>query len=263
MAEVDNDTLSTDRFCATLSIVSHGDSKRVLKLLDSLYVFEPEKHFEIIITDNFGQDLPDLHDAKGNSVTIIRNERPQGFARNHNQAFQQARAKIFCVLNPDVIFTQEIFGRLTSLLESSQADIVAPLIVDSRGGIQDSFRMLPTPVDVFRRKLPGYHFSPIRADVHGLARPDWIAGIFLMLKSETFRQINGFDERYYLYFEDVDLCTRATLLNLKLLVDTNIQVQHDAQRASRKNPAYLFWHLQSAIRFYRSDTYKRARRREG
>ena len=122
---------------------------------------------------------------------------------------------------------------------------------------QDSFRDFPTPFEVLRRRLPGYRFTPPPVDNTGLVKSDWIAGIFMLMRSETYRRINGFDEKYHLYFEDVDFCARARLAGLKVLVDTNVRVQHDAHRASRKKLIYLFWHIQSAFRFFTSPVYKR------
>lgn len=242
----------------TLSIVSHGDSARVLRLLDSLHAAEPNRCFQILLTDNLGQELPEINSAAGDNLTILRNQKPQGFARNHNEAFRRAETDLFCILNPDIVFTQPVFDRLVFLIESAKADIAAPLLVDSLGTLQDSFRLLPTPLDIVRRKLPGYQFSPLPADADGLIRPDWIAGMFMMLKCETYQAINGFNEKYHLYYEDVDLCIRARSVGLKLLVDPGVQIQHDARRASRDNLMYLLWHVQSAIRFYRSSIYRQA-----
>jgi GT2 family glycosyltransferase len=85
--------------------------------------------------------------------------------------------------------------------------------------------------------------------------------MFMLMKSATYREIRGFDERYRLYFEDVEFCARARLAGLKLMVDTNVKIQHNAHRASRKEFIYLLWHLQSAIRFFTSPTYKNGVRR--
>lgn len=219
-----------NRDLVTLSIVSHGDAKQVKQLLDSLLRYESAELFQIIITDNLGDDVPDLKESEWQSLHILRNKNPLGFAANHNQAFQLAIGRYFCVLNPDVLFEQEVFSSLIRLLENRQADIVAPLIVDAEAANQDSFRDFPTP--------------------------DWIAGIFMLMISETYHALSGFDEKYRLYFEDVDLCARAQLAGLKLLIETNVRIRHDAHRASRKNPIYLLWHIQSAVRFFTSDVYR-------
>ena len=241
----------------TLSIVSHGDAQKVEQLLESLDRYEQADQFQVIITDNLGNNIPELNGLKWQSLAIIRNKKPLGFARNQNQAFQSALGKYFCIINPDVLFEQEVFSTLIQWLENRQADLVAPLIVDASATPQDSYRNFPTPTDMIRRRLPGYRFEPPAVDTTGLVRPEWIAGMFMLMASKTFRGLSGFDEKYHLYFEDVDFCARAGLAGLELLVDTNVHVRHDAQRASRKKMMYLLWHIQSAIRFFISPVYKK------
>ena len=134
--------------------------------------------------------------------------------------------------------------------------MIAPKIVDENGTAQDSFRALPSPFEIIRRRLPGYKFKPYQPDHDGLIRPDWLAGMFWLMDSDVYRKLGGMDERYRLYFEDVDFCTRARLAGMKILVDARAQIRHDAQRSSRKNPYYLFLHIWSAIRFFTSPVYR-------
>jgi hypothetical protein len=212
----------------------------------------------MILTDNLGQDLPEHDRSLWGSFITVRNEHPLGFAKNHNRAFRMAVSDYFCILNPDVAFEQEVFSSLIDVLERREADIAAPLIVDSSGTVQDSFRDLPRPLEILRRRLPGYKYGIATSEPAGMLHPDWLAGIFLFMRSETYRQLGGLNESYRLYFEDVEFCTRARLSGWKLALDPSVHVRHDAQRASRKKPAYLIWHLQSAVRFFTSPVYKLA-----
>ena len=255
MEEDTKQNTDTANTLATVSIVSHGDTEKVKELLESLRQYERAKEIQIIVTDNLGNDLPKLDPSPWASLIILRNQKNMGFAHNHNQAFKLASGKYFCVLNPDILFIETIFPLLIKRLER-EAAIISPLIIDSSNTIQDSFREFPTPLDILKRRLPGYHFTPLSPDELGLIRPDWIAGMFMFMRSETYRQLGGFDEKFHLYFEDVDICARARALGLLPLVDTNLRIQHNAQRASRKKIRYLLWHLQSSIRFFRSTIYK-------
>ena len=249
----------------TLSIVSHGDIEKTQELLESLRQYESPHELQIIITDNLGDDLVALDSASWASFTILQNEQPMGFAHNHNQAFQHALGEYFCVLNPDILFTETIFAHLIDRLEKKDA-IISPLIFDANDILQDSFREFPTPFELLKRKLPGYTFSPLPADESGVIFSDWIAGMFMLMRRETYQQLGGFDEKYHLYFEDVDICARARActrsgtercdLGLLPSVDTSLRVQHNAQRASRKKFRYFLWHLQSATRFFRSQLYQ-------
>jgi N-acetylglucosaminyl-diphospho-decaprenol L-rhamnosyltransferase len=243
----------------TLSIVSHGDAPRIADLLASLQASEPDTRarFHLILTDNLKNDLPDFDPAPWASLTILRNEKPLGFAENHNRAFEQAQGTYFAVLNPDLVFEAPIFADLVNILETHQANLVAPCIVDENGVAQDSYRPLPTPIELIQRRLPGYTFQPPLPNADGIIRPDWIAGMFWLWRADSYRSLHGMDKRYRLYFEDVDLCTRARQRGMKILVAPQLKVRHDARRASRRRLYYLFLHLQSAVRFFLSPVYRR------
>lgn len=245
----------------TVSIVSHGDVSKVGHLLESLRKHEPDpKQFQIILTDNWGRDLPEFDPAPWGSLKILRNRASQGFARNHNNAFKIAQGGCFAILNPDLVVERPIFEKLLDRLKTHQNAILAPYVVDTNGTIQDSFRTLPTPFEIIRRRLPGYKIEPFQPDSKGLIHPDWTAGMFWLMHSDVFRQLGGMDEKYRLYFEDVDLCTRARLKGIEILVDSYVQIRHDAQRSSRKKLYYLLLHSQSALRFFASSVYRQAQR---
>lgn len=252
----------TTRPLITLSIVSHGNKEKVGSLLASLQRHEPDtKRFQLVITDNLKDDLPDFDPSPWASLQILRNNRPRGFAENHNRAFEFASGINYAVLNPDLIFEGPVFDALEASLHAHAADLIAPKIVDERGHLQDSFRPLPTPLELIRRRLPGYHFQPLPPGEDGLIHPDWIAAMFWLMPSDVYRSLGGMDSRYKLYFEDVDFCTRARLRGYKIIVDPGFSVRHDAARSSRNKMYYLFLHTQSAFRFFTSRVYRQARRK--
>jgi GT2 family glycosyltransferase len=244
----------------TLSIVSHGDADKITRLLKSIQRHESEmcRHIQLLLTDNLRNELPDYDPSNWASYSIFRNERPLGFAENHNNAFENAEGKYFLLLNPDLVFEKPVINALVASLQTHNADLIAPQIVDETGVLQDSFRTLPTPFELIRRRLPGYTFKPYLPDSNGMMRPDWIAGMFWLVRSESYRQLGGMDKKFFLYLEDVDFCTRARLQGMKILVDSNIQLIHEAKRSSRKSLKYLFLHLQSAFLFFTSDVYRQA-----
>lgn len=253
----------TGEYLITLSIVSHGNAEPIRQLLASLQKHEQDtKRFQLIVTDNLKNDLPDLDPAPWASLHILRNDRQIGFAQNHNNAFKLANGAYFAVLNPDLIFEQPVFEPLITSLHTHQADVIAPMIVDKDRSVQDSFRVIPSPFEIIRRRLSGYQFKPYQPDHTGVIYPDWIAGMFWLMYSDTYRKVGGMDKRYRLYFEDVDFCTRARLQGMKLIVDTKLQVQHDAQRSSRRKLYYLFLHTWSALRFFTSPIYRQIRQRQ-
>ena len=243
----------------SISVISHGDGQKLPALLESLARHERGERLQMIVTDNLRDNLPPMDPGPWHSLTLLRNRSPRGFAANHNAAFRLAGGEYFCVLNPDICFIEPILERLIGRIRGGEAGIAAPLVIDAHGVMQDSFRSLPTPAELFRRRvmrqtpaaqLPGGDpFSP-----------DWIAGFFLLMSRSLYARLGGMDERYRLYMEDVDFCTRARLSGAKLLIDPGIHLQHDAQRASRQDLRHLLWHTSSALRFFMSPVYRRARK---
>jgi hypothetical protein len=226
--------------------------------LESLARHEPAGRIQILITDNLGRDLPESDPGAWHSLSVIRNAHPAGFAANHNAAFARAAGSYLCALNPDVFFLESVFLKLIRRLDAGEGHIAAPVLVDSRGAVQDSYRRLPSPWELVARRLG--HPAILAAPANdALLHPDWIAGTFMLMRRDTFTRLGGFDSRYRLYFEDVDLCTRARLLGLIILVDAGLRLRHDPHRASRRLGKSLLWHVQGALRFFASDTYRRAR----
>lgn len=245
----------------TISVVSHGNAEEVRHLLAGLLQYEDTRRIQMLVTDNLGGDLPELDAVGWESLRILRNRRPQGLASNHNAAFPHVNAPYFCVLNPDVVPVQKIIPSLLQRLESGQAHVVAPLVVDSQGVLQDTFRNLPNPLELVQRRLVRERAAPELPLAQDTISPEWIAGVFLLMKREVFAALGGLDERYRLYFEDVDFCTRARLAGYSLLVDRHLLIRHDANRTSHRDSRYLLWHLQSAFRFFTSPVYRLARQR--
>jgi N-acetylglucosaminyl-diphospho-decaprenol L-rhamnosyltransferase len=244
----------------SISLVSHGQMPLVYRLIESMeQVVSSGIPLEVILTENSDRVIVPPKEIPGMTIRTIVNERSYGLSKNHNQAFQMMKGDFYCVINPDVVFVEDVFPELLGQLESGVSDIVAPLVFNEQSVIQDSFRNLPTLWDLIRRlfqKTTGIapQFKPGEV-IH----PDWIAGIFLLMRAATYHQLGGFDERYYLYFEDVDFSCRARLAGLTLAVDTNCKVVHAARRASRTHLKPFLWHFASAMRFFASPVYWESR----
>jgi N-acetylglucosaminyl-diphospho-decaprenol L-rhamnosyltransferase len=74
---------------------------------------------------------------------------------------------------------------------------------------------------------------------------DWVVGMFMLFTSDAFRVLKGFDEKYFMYYEDVDICARGWRAGHKVLVCPNLKIVHEGRRKSRRIPQHLLWHLQS------------------
>lgn len=239
----------------TVSIVSHGHGELIPPLLDELA--RCAEVTSILLTLNVPEPVPAIPAALAQRCTVISNPSPLGFGANHNQAFQRSGTPFFCILNPDIRLPENPFPPLLDALHSQGCVLAAPAVVGPQGSIEDSARRVPTPWGLalklarisdgrYRYALGGKRFSP-----------DWVGGMFMLVRSEAFAEAGGFDEAYFLYYEDVDLCARLTLAGGKLLLCPDAKVIHDARRASHRNLRFLRWHLASMLRFFSSPAFWR------
>jgi hypothetical protein len=235
---------------ATISIVSHGQGELVQMLLDDLARHAARSCQAIVVTKNVPEDWTPPAVLGGIPVTLIENPRPLGFAANHNQAFARCSTPWFAVLNPDLRLTLDPFPALIESLEFARCGLVAPVQVDGHGATEDFKRRIPTPLALLRRAIAKRLGSPRRLTADH--ETEWVSGAFMLLRSEAMRDVGGFDERYRLYCEDVDLCLRLQLKDWTIAVRDDVVVVHDARRHSGRHMRYLSWHLGSLARLWLS-----------
>jgi hypothetical protein len=231
----------------------------ILSLLEDLKELG-RNDFEVILTWNLSKEsIPITPEKFPYKVVSIVNRTPNGFAANHNAAFKRSRGLNFVVLNPDIRLVDDPFDQLSEVLKKVPRAICAPVIVDCNDDREDSARFFPTPwflakkavAKLFRMKLA----LPKISARENLLHPEWIAGMFMVIPRRLFEELGGFSEKYFLYYEDVDLCLRARLRNIDIVVTEKAKAVHNAQRESHKNARFFAWHLKSAMRFFCSWAY--------
>lgn len=227
----------------TLSVVSHQQNALVNTLVADLRRHASDS-LRIIVTEN----VPDGTTLECNGAEVIANHAVKGFAANHNTAFTRCRTPYFCVCNPDVRLSRDPFpGLIGSLREPAHA-VVGPLVRTPLGQVEDSARRFPTLFSLLRKAIKS-STGPAYPIDQGPIAVDWVAGMFMLFRSEDYRAVRGFDESYFLYYEDVDICRRIGRAGGKVIFNPQVEVLHDARRASRRNPRLARHHLASAIRF--------------
>lgn len=198
----------------SLSIVSHGHREFIASLIEDLRRIG-RSDFEVILTLNIPEQLDIDHERLPFPVTLIQNAVPKSFAENHNAAFTASQGDNFVVLNPDIRLINDPFDGLLDQLKTKPKSIGAPLIVNESGNLEDSARNFPTPLFLVKKlfnklfKLGlNKDFVPLENDV---SMPDWVAGMFIVVPRDVYKDLHGLDRRYRMYYEDVDFCARACL----------------------------------------------------
>ena len=239
-----------------VSVVSHGHNLQVQALLNDLAQFSAATVSRVVITLNKPEAEPQAPSEGWPFVLhIVRNTHPLGFGTNHNRALSGATEPFVCVVNPDVRWCgSDPLGTLVQAAAQAGVGCSYPAQMDEAGNWQDSERALPTPMALLRRRVLGQRD----------ARVDWVNAACLVLPRTVWQKLGGFDEAYYMYCEDVDLCLRLRLAGLAL-VRVSARVVHAGQRASHRRLSHLVWHVRSLLQLWRSPVYSRARHllREG
>ncbi len=257
-----------------LSIVSHGQWSLVLQLLNDLAKLHDPQRLQLTLTFN----IKESYDAVSLkrypfAIKLIHNDQVKGFAHNHNQAFKsppiQALRRYFVVLNPDIRIKNtriknseslDVFSALIDVLEQDKTQTIAmtaPEIRNEQLLVENSARELPTPARILAKVLGQNKQWQYKEKCQYF--PDWCAGMFMLFPIAQFEALNGFNESYFLYYEDVDLCSRLWLSGQSVCVDSRIYVIHNAQRSSHKKWNYLIWHVSSIMRFFTSSVYRRVK----
>jgi GT2 family glycosyltransferase len=224
----------------TLSVVSHGQNALVNSLLEDL-----QEHCgsiaKVLVTEN-------VRDRVALQSSTFRNATPNGFGANHNAAFRHCETPYFCVCNPDIRLRSDPFPSLVQAVRQDRAAVAGPLVRHPSGAVEDSARRFPTFASLAWKAFAAKAGPDYPID-RGVIDVDWIAGMFMLFRAEVFRSAGGFDERYFLYYEDVDLCRRIHASGARVLYEPRSEVIHDARRGSRRDPRLALRHAVSMGRY--------------
>ena len=233
-------------FMIDISIVSHRHEEFLPELLERLSDFQVSK---VIVTHNLQPRIA-IKPIYNYELIQIQNKHPKGFSENHNRAFTYSDNEYFCILNPDITFLEDPFLKLLDCIKEPGVAIVGPLVLDPDRMIEDSYRRFPTPITLLCKLFSKSKKVFQCPDGDEGCYPDWLAGMFLLVPRKFYINLNGFDQSYYLYYEDVDLSIRAWKSGYKVKLCRQAQVIHNAQRQSHKDFIHFIWHLKSILLFF-------------
>lgn len=232
----------------SVSVVSHGQAALVQGLLADLAAYCRTASMQVILTVNVPEHLPFSPRDFPFALDVVTNLAPRGFGANHNAAFRHATGEFFCVVNPDIRLVGDPFPPLCAALREQTVGVVAPKVLRPDGSPEIHVRSFPRATTILKKALFGIRSDFI--DVGDTARAvDWVAGMFMIFRTEVFRSAGGFDERYFLYYEDVDLCARLHRAEYEVRVEPVASVVHHARHSSHRHPRFFLWHLRSMMRY--------------
>lgn len=249
-----------DKIKITASIVLHNEN--IEELTETVHCFLSlflEKRLFLI--DNT-TDKKFKNTFKHVDIIYIATGKNIGFGSGHNRILDRINgfSKFHLVLNPDVFFQSNTLLNLMRALESSkEAAMIAPKVLFPNGDHQFTCRRYPLVTELLARRFPFLQIFFKESVVNGvygdksLTEPffaEYITGCFQLYKTEDFLQLRGFDERYFLYMEDVDICKKMDVLGKKKIYYSQEEITHVLKQGSSKSIKCFVHHISSAIKYF-------------
>ena len=244
-------------------IVSYRSRDLLRSCLMSLRAYPPDLGARIWVVDNASQDgTPEMVQAEFPEVELVASETNRGFSAANNLAIRQGRAPYVLVLNPDTRVTRKALDRMIELLEANPSIGIAGCRLELEDGTFDhaARRSFPTPIGALghftgigrRSNVPGW-LTQYRAPSIESGAVDAVNGAFMLMRRHALDEVGLFDEGYWMYMEDLDLCFRFAQAGWLTWYEPSIAVLHvkagssGQHRSPRLNYAFHY----GMYRFYR------------
>jgi N-acetylglucosaminyl-diphospho-decaprenol L-rhamnosyltransferase len=249
----------------TVITVTHNSLRTIGPFLDSLTTASATR-LRVIISDNVSTDLDAVRQVlDGRDVELLENTENLGYGAGVDRAVEllDIRSRFILITNPDVIFTAGSIDALVAAADArSDGGSFGPRILESSGEYYPSARSFPSlragaGHAVFARIWPAnpwsarYHTKVWLAEE--TTRSDWLSGACLLVRREAFAQISGFDHRFFMYFEDVDLGRRLTQAGWTNYFVPSAAVVHSGAASTSQNSKQMTRvHHESAYKYLSS-----------
>jgi len=222
---------------------------------------------EILVTDNHSDDesmgFIRAHLDGKKSVRIIENRKNNGYGRGNNEAVTFAQGEYLLIINPDNTLPENALETMLQyLLDHPDAGIVGPALVYPDGTVRPSARSFPSIKDLFIKRLhpkkwhEDFEKKRKNQEQNDAIDVDWMVGACLLMKTDLYRSLGGYDERFFLFFEDIDLCRRVKNMGKRIVYLPHVHVLDRKGRLSGSSIFSLLTrkttriHVASAIKYF-------------
>lgn len=248
----------------SISIVTYNSADLVCQCLESIFGHEHTFSFEVFVVDNNSKDgsVQDIQ-KRFPQVCLIQNKKNWGFARATNQAIEKGRGRYMLLFNPDIFALEGSIEKLMEYMDSHpDVGIAGSRLLYPDGALQLSCRRFPTLATLFLRGtrigdlFPGNRFLKEylleHENHHQDLDVDWCLGSCLMVRRKAIDEVGMLDDKYFMYYEDIDYCYRMKQKSWKITYLASTEMIHHYQRKSASIPPnrYTLIHLKSAFYFF-------------
>lgn len=231
------------------SIVTYNNENEILGVLNSLYNTSDSFGLEVYLVDNHSTDKTvERVKEKYPECNILQMEKNLGYGSGHNRAISVVESEYHMVINPDIVFTDGIISQFIEYMDSNpDIALCSPKVLNRDGSTQYLPKQRPsmkfllggffeTKSNIFRHWRQEFTMANIQ--IIDPVEIDFISGCFMFFRTEVLKKCGGFDERYFMYFEDADITRKIQKLG-KTIYNPAIEVTHEWKRENRTLRGFL------------------------
>jgi len=215
--------------------------------------------YRIIIFDNSSKDktLDLIDNFDYCNIEIIKNDKNIGFGAAHNSILARVDSEYHLIVNPDIIFIENTIYDIYNYMEKNiEIGLVTPKIINQNGTMQLLPKRKPKLIYLLSRRISfnflekyRYFYEMRDKDLQKKHDIEFSSGCFIFIRTELLKKVGGFDERYFLYFEDADL-TLKVLSRSRVQYNPDYIVIHRWDRASKRRYKYLLIQIHSMFKYF-------------
>jgi len=223
----------------SIIILSYNTKELILSCLGSVYEKLDETAFEVIVVDNASKD-DSVKAIKQQfpKVRLIENNENVGFAKGVNIGAKVAKGDLLLFLNSDTNFLDKSFSKMLKAY-TPERGIIGGKMVNKDGTFQQSFGSFPSLYIIAVTLFKGAEFSTLTTSPQGPENVDWVSGGFMLISKKLFDELKGFDEHFFMYVEDIELCFRVKKKGLSVVYFPDTNVKHVGQGSSNRTFAIV------------------------
>lgn len=251
-------------FDLSITICSWNTREDLRACLRSLAELKDAVSFEVIVVENASSDgSGEMVSTEFPQFRLLQQAQNLGFTGGHNLALRERRGAAALLLNSDTVVHAGALSELMRYLgDHPEAGIIGPMLLNTDGSLQFSARRFPNPVAAMFRNTPLGRLFPNNRftreylmqdwDHREVREVDWVSGAAMLVSEQALERLGGFDEAYFMYCEDVDLCFRAWREGFRVVYVPSAKITHAIGRSTDRvaNKMIVRFH-RSMFRFYR------------
>ncbi|OGY46543.1 MAG: hypothetical protein A3A24_00495 [Candidatus Buchananbacteria bacterium RIFCSPLOWO2_01_FULL_46_12] len=274
----------------SIVILNYKQTGMVKQCVKGILASQPQLAYEIIVVDNNSGDnclteikklfAPAEELPVTTSSLLVKLEAPKpplltiqakengGFAVGNNLGIKQAKGEYVMVINPDIAVVPGVLEKMVAFMQQNpRVGIIGPKLINPDGSVQYSCRRFPSLlVPLYRRTILGNlpfakrrlnHYLMVDWQHEKNQAVDWLFGACLLIRKSVLDQVGLFDERFFMYFEDLDFCRRVWEADFLVYYFADVEMVHYHQRLSAEHSGILGVfskagriHLESGIKYF-------------